>query len=100
MTADQLAIWTGVFAGVWAIAMLVIFILAIRLSYAIERRSSDLQNTSGVPRKAMMFHTVFNLSVARDAETQAMRRRMIALLLANLVGFVLMFAYIRWSRGG
>ena len=29
--------------GVWALAMLAIFILAIRLSYRIEARSPDLQ---------------------------------------------------------
>jgi hypothetical protein len=99
MTADQQAIWTGVFAGIWGLAMLAIFIMAIRLSYAIERRSAGLENTSGVPRNAMMFHTIFNLDVARDPETQAMRRRMIKLLIINLAGFVSMFAYVVSLRG-
>ena len=99
MTGDQ-AIWTSVLAGIWGLAMVAVFIMAIRLSYAIERRSAGLQNTSGVPRKAMMFHTVFNIDVARDPETQAMRRRMVKLLIINLAGFVSMFAYVFSSRGG
>ena len=97
---DQSIAWSAILTGLWGICMLVIFIMAIRLSYAIERRSAELQNTSGVPRKAMMFHTVFNLNVARDPETQAMRRRMIKLLIINLAGFVSMFAYAVSSRGG
>ncbi|TIX06773.1 MAG: hypothetical protein E5V44_12995, partial [Mesorhizobium sp.] len=52
--------------GVWALAILVVFIQAIRLSYRIEARSPDLTNRSGLPRNAMMFHTITNLSVARD----------------------------------
>lgn len=83
-------------AGVWGIVMVAVFIQAIRLSYRIEARSPDLVNGSGLPRKAMMFHTVTNLKVARDAETQAMRRRMNMLLLVNLAGFVLLWASIRW----
>ena len=97
---DQSAALSGILAGVWGIGMVMIFIMAIRLSYAIERRSAGLQNTSGLPRKAMMFHTVFNLNVARDPETQTMRRRMIKLLLVNVVGFVLMFVYAVKLRGG
>jgi hypothetical protein len=99
MTNQSMA-WSAILTGIWGICMLAIFIMAIRLSYAIERRSAELQNTSGVPRKAMMFHTVFNLNVARDPETQAMRRRMIKLLIINLSGFALMFAYAVSSRGG
>lgn len=83
-------------AGVWGIVMVAIFIQAIRLSYRIEARSPDLVNRTGVPRKAMMFHTVTNLRVARDEETQAMRRRMNLLLLVNLAGFALLGLGIRW----
>jgi hypothetical protein len=88
-------------AGVWALAMLAVFILAIRLSYRIEARSPDLTNRSGFPRKAMMFHTVTNTSVARDEETQAMRRRMNRLLLIVLAGFAIMWAglYLVRSTG-
>ena len=88
-------------AGVWALGMLAVFIQAIRLSYRIEARSPDLTNRSGFPRKAMMFHTVTNWNVARDAETQAMRRRMNRLLLVVLAGFAVMgLAWIWWARHG
>ncbi|ADV13655.1 hypothetical protein EN933_07370 [Mesorhizobium sp. M7A.F.Ca.US.001.01.1.1] len=91
---------TGVYllAGVWALAILAVFIQAIRLSYRIEARSPDLTNRSGFPRNAMMFHTVTNMDVARDAETQSMRRRMNWLLLIVLAGFVVMWAGLYLSR--
>ncbi|RWN32601.1 hypothetical protein [Mesorhizobium sp.] len=78
--------------GVWALVMLAIFIHAIRLSYRIEACSPDLTNRSGFPRNAMMFHTVTNMNVARDQETQAMRRRMNRLLLIVLAGYALLWA--------
>ncbi|RWA62065.1 hypothetical protein [Mesorhizobium sp.] len=76
--------------GVWALAILAVFIQAIRLSYRIEARSPDLTNRSGLPRNAMMFHTITNLSVARDEETQGLRRKMIRLLLIVVGGFVVL----------
>src|SRR5690349_4300712 len=87
-------------AGVWALGILVVFILAIRLSYRIEARSPDLTNRSGFPRKAMMFHTITNMKVARDEETQAMRRRMNGLLLIVLAGFAVMAAGLHLVRAG
>lgn len=93
---------TGVYllAGVWALAILAVFIQAIRLSYRIEARSPDLTNRSGFPRKAMMFHTITNIKVARDEETQAMRRRMNGLLLIVLAGFAIMGAGLHLMRAG
>ncbi|WP_027038313.1 hypothetical protein [Mesorhizobium ciceri] len=93
---------TGVYllAGVWALAILAVFIQAIRLSYRIEARSPDLTNRSGFPRKAMMFHTITNMKVARDEETQAMRRRMNGLLLIVLAGFAIMGAGLHLVRAG
>ncbi|KRB27661.1 hypothetical protein ASD99_26760 [Mesorhizobium sp. Root695] len=87
-------------AGVWALAILAVFIQAIRLSYRIEARSPDLTNRSGFPRKAMMFHTLTNMNVARDEETQAMRRRMNGLLLIVLAGFAIMGAGLHLVRAG
>ena len=87
-------------AGVWALGILVVFILAIRLSYRIEARSPDLTNRSGFPRKAMMFHTITNMKVAQDEETQAMRRRMNGLLLIVLAGFAVMAAGLHLVRSG
>jgi len=88
-------------AGVWALAILAVFIQAIRLSYRIEARSPDLTNRSGFPRKAMMFHTITNMRVAQDEETQGMRRRMNRLLLVVVAGFAVMWAglYLVRSAG-
>ena len=84
--------------GVWALGILAVFIQAIRLSYRIEVRSPDLTNRSGDPRRAMMFHTITNTNVARDEETQAMRRRMNRLLLIVVAGFAVMAAGIGLVR--
>ena len=88
-------------AGVWALAILAVFIQAIRLSYRIEARSPDLTNRSGFPRKAMMFHTITNMRVSQDEETQGMRRRMNRLLLVVVAGFAVMWAglYLVRSAG-
>lgn len=83
--------WFAILSGLWAMATLCVFVLAIRLSYRIEARSEALTNRTGLPRKAMIFHTVFNIGVARDAESQAMRRCMNTLLLVA-VGSLVAFA--------
>lgn len=82
--------------GIWGLVMIAIFIQAVRLSYRVEARSPDLANRTGVPRNAMIFHTVTNRRVARDAETQALRRRMNRMLLLNLLGFVTLWVVLRW----
>lgn len=86
------------FSGIWALGILVLFIIAIRLSYKIEARSPDLVNKSGIPFNAQMFHTVTNWKVARDAETQALRRRMNTLLLICLAGMIAMAVGISWVQ--
>lgn len=92
--------WFAILTGLWGLAMLAVFIAAIRFSYRIEARSPDLKNRSGVPRKAMIFHTVTNLGVARDDETQSMRRRMNRLLLVNLFGFAGLGAWLAMMEQG
>ncbi len=87
-----------VITAVWAVGMLAIFIQAIRLSYRIEARSDGLRNKLGVPRKAFLVHTAFNWKVARDAETQELRRRMLLLLFLNLLGFLLLWGGL-WAGG-
>ncbi len=77
-----------ILSGLWATVLVVIFIKAIRLSYRIEARSPDLLNRTGLPMRAQLFHTATNYKVARDAETQSLRRRMNVLLLISLVGLV------------
>ena len=75
--------------------MLAAFIQAIRLSYRIEERSPDLRNRTGLPRYAAMPFTVTNWKVARDGETQVLRRRMLGLLAGILAGFVLFWIFLR-----
>ncbi|WP_127599404.1 hypothetical protein [Nitratireductor alexandrii] len=87
-----------VVSGLWAVAMLVLFVQAIRLSYRIEARSDGLRNRSGLPRYAAMPFTATNYKVARDAETQALRRRMLAYLALVAIGFVLMAGWL--ATGG
>lgn len=87
-----------IICGVWAIAVLAVFIQAIRLSYRIEARSPDLVNRTGLPMKAQILHTVTNWKVARDPETQALRRRMNRLLLVCLAGMIAMGVAVNWVQ--
>jgi hypothetical protein len=84
--------------GLWGIAMVAVFTMAIRLSYRVEARSPELKNTSGLPRNAMWFHVVTNTGVARDEETQALRRSMNRHFLVNVAGFALLGAWLWLSR--
>jgi hypothetical protein len=84
--------------GVWALGIVIIFIQAIRLSYKIEARSPELANRYGFPVNAQMFHTVTNYKVARDAETQALRKRMNRLLLICVAGMIAMGVAINWVQ--
>jgi hypothetical protein len=87
-----------ILCGLWALGILVVFIQAIRLSYRIEARSPELANRYGFPVNAQMFHTVTNYKVARDPETQALRRRMNWLLLTCLAGMSMMGIAINWVQ--
>lgn len=88
--------WFAILTGLWALATLVAFVLAVRLSYQIEERSEALINHTGVQRKAMLFHTVFNIGVARDAETQAMRSRMNKLLFTAIASLAVFAAGLKF----
>ena len=85
-------------SGLWAAAMLAVFIAAIRLSYRIEARSPDLVNKTGLPMRAQIFHTVTNWKVARDAETQDMRRKMNLLLSTCLAGMIAFAIFVSWVQ--
>lgn len=78
--------------------MLAVFIQAIRLSYKIEKRSPDLVNRTGLPMRAQIIHTVTNWKVARDPETQALRRQMNRLLLICLAGMIAMAVAVNWVQ--
>ena len=79
----------AILGGIIGFAAIAVFISAIRISYAIEARSD--------PRKAMarfgytnIFGVALNWRVARDRETQAMRRRLLKQLAVIALLFVLM----------
>ena len=76
------------YLGVWPMLAILFFAGAIVLSYRIERRSEKLVKP-GSPRYAMFFHTITNLHVARDSQTQALRRLMLMLLAGVAILFVL-----------
>lgn len=86
---------TSIFVSIWPQLGFGLLISAIVLSYGIERRSPDLKNQTGLPRSAMLFHTVTNRHVARDATTQAMRRTMLLLLAGIPIVFALAALAIR-----
>ena len=48
--------------------------------------------------KAQILHTVTNWKVARDPETQALRRRMNRLLLVCLAGMIAMGVAVNWVQ--
>lgn len=81
--------------GLWALLMVVILISAIRLCYRVEARSEGLRNRSGIPRNAMVLHAVMNWKVARDDETQALRRAMNLRLLLVVGGMAVMALALR-----
>lgn len=71
----------------------------IRLCRQIEDRSENLRNFTSVARQAKLLHVAMNWDVARDAETQALRWRLInrflaigticlIITLADWIGFV------------
>lgn len=81
-----------VLSAVWGVTIIGTLISVIRLCYEIERRSGQLKPGS-VPRYANVIPVAFNFGVARDDETQHLRRRMNQRLLLMLLGFGL-FAVI------
>lgn len=84
-----------VLSGLWAAATVALLISAARLSYRIEARSGRRPLRSGLPGYANVLPVAFNLGVAGDAETQALRRRMNARLLVILAGFGLFYLFAR-----
>lgn len=80
--------WIGSLGGVWGAATIAALIYALRLCYAVEKRSWPEKFQHMPWRKADVFSVAFNArGVAQDAETQALRRRMNLVLLAILAGF-------------
>jgi len=84
--------------GLWALVTVVVLITAIRLCYQVEARSEELRNRTGIPVNANIPAVMFNRGVARDAETQALRRRMNLRLLLSVGGFALGWLVL-WGSG-
>lgn len=78
-------------AGVLAVGIVALLISATRLCYRIEERSGRTFLKNGLPGYANVLPTAFNIRVARDRETQALRWRMNLRLLAILALFVLLY---------
>lgn len=79
--------------GLWSAATIVVLIYAIRLCYQIEKRSG-WRKPGSVPTYAAWIPVIFNWGVARDDETQALRRKMNLLFLAVLVSMILFGTYV------
>jgi len=72
-------------SSIWALVTLGLFIVVIRLSYRIEARSKPPRR---IPAFTNFIATALNLGVARDGQTQALRRRMLFFLGVIALGFV------------
>ncbi|MEZ5810110.1 MAG: hypothetical protein R3D45_01740 [Rhizobiaceae bacterium] len=83
--------WLAIVGGVWGIAVLALFIPAIRYCYAAEKRSYPEKFEGRLPRRANMIAVAFNFAgIARDAETQALRWKMNRLLIVILASYLAM----------
>ena len=88
--------WIGIIGGVWGLAMIALLIPAIRYCYAAERRSYPEKFEGRLPRRANFIAVAFNFrSIARDAETQALRRKMNRLLLIILASSLAMAVFLK-----
>ena len=83
------------FAGLWGAASVALLISAARLCYRIEARSGRRPLKSGLPGYANVIPTAFNIGIAKDEETQGLRRRMNGRLAAILAGFVVFYVFLR-----
>lgn len=87
--------WIGIISGIWGLAMIALLLPAIRYCYAAERRSYPEKFEGRLPRRANFIAVAFNFkSIARDEETQTLRRKMNRLLLIILASSVAMAIYL------
>lgn len=87
----DVSVWYFVLSGLVAAGMIALLILAARLSYRIEARSGRRPLSGGLPGYANVLPTAFNVGVAADPETQALRWKMNRLLLSMLAGFAILY---------
>ena len=76
-------------AGLWAVAILAVFIWAIRISYAIERKRG-ITGWHGLPRNTNLLASAFGSRPSDDAETLRMRRKLRQLLALIATGFAIL----------
>ncbi|MBO6727927.1 MAG: hypothetical protein JJ911_19870 [Rhizobiaceae bacterium] len=82
-------------SGFWGLAMIVNFVDAIRLCYAVENRSGiSGRQKWGLPTYANIWAVAMNRGVAQDNDTQELRRQMNRRLLIILGGFVFFALFI------
>lgn len=79
--------------GLWGLLMIANLIVAIRLCYAIEERSGQKRSL----QFANLIPVAFNVGVARDEETQRLRRRMNLHLLFVPLGFAAFVLFLQYS---
>jgi len=84
----QSSVWFYVVCGIWAIAVVGALIRASRISYEVEARSGRRPLRSGLPGYANVIPVALNIGVARDEETQGLRREVVKRLLTILGGFL------------
>jgi len=73
------------FSGIFGLVIIIVFVVAIRTSYAIER-AVRIRPPGALPVYTNMFTSVFGVGVAKnDHETLALVRRLRWLLLVVLV---------------
>lgn len=90
----------GAIAAVWGVATIYLLLQVITLCYRIEKRSRpDAGAQNSAPQRANIIAAAFNFGVARDSETQAMRRQMNFYLLIIMTGFIAMGLMVSiWAR--
>jgi hypothetical protein len=90
---DAAAIYL-IISGIWGVATIIGFVVAIRICYGIEAHLPDaVSAVRHWPCFARVLTVAFNNGVARDADTQTMLRRMNRILLLIMLGFAAHAAY-------
>jgi hypothetical protein len=87
------------FSGLWAIAILAVFLWAIRVSYAIERKRG-ITGWHGLPRRTNLFASAFSAKPSDDAEVAALRRKLRKLLTIVAAGFAVLAAIAFFAMPG
>lgn len=90
----------GTLSGLWAVVTLLLFILMLRVSYKVERRSVPDTFKRWPLRYANPIGVALNIKVARDAETQALRKQLLAYLAAIGVLFVVFILFVLTRQAG